>query len=139
MSYLILPLNNLIWNLIVFFFFNFEKQVICYVRMGYFYWGQWKDRSYKIKLWGSLVSNAWEDIALQTYMLSPCWSHIPDKNQPLKMFLNKRLFVCCFRINESFEYIPKIKVSYLRDVFAQETLPLEMFVTSYVWRTASIW
>ena len=54
------------------------------------------------------------------------------------MFLNKRLFVCCFRINENFEYIPNIKVSYLRDVFAQETLPLEMFVTSYVWRSGSI-
>ena len=28
--------------------------------------------------------------------------------------------------------IPKIEVSYLRDVFAPETLPLEMLVTSYV-------
>lgn len=82
-----------------------------------------------LKLWGSLVSNAGEDIASQTYMLSPCCSHIPDKNQPLQMFLNKRLFVCCFRINANFEYIPKTEVSYLRDVLAPETLPLEMLVT----------
>ena len=57
----------------------------------------------------SLVSNAWEGISSQTYMVSPCYSHIPDKKQPLKMFSVKDNLCVVSELMQALNIFQKLK------------------------------
>lgn len=112
-SYFVLPLNNLIYNLILCVLLLKIRYLLCQDRLVTLRTiKKQKQKSLpESNQEASLVSNVWEGFSSKMYVVSLCHSHIPGKNQSVQIVLSERMniCVCVSELRQALKIIPKLK------------------------------